>query len=217
MTIDVGVLTVVVVLLAAMVARRASILVRDWVGRRWWAAAVLIIWVVLLGVAVSFEARHQLVQARATALVRLVSGVPLSAASCQRFTPDLLDLSFYSGFVSYDNQHVAKLRRTVCNDLAGWMLSDKTDPTVGQIRAVHVTVHEAIHVGGQFDEAVTECTAMQKDTDAAMFFGATRTQAVRLTQVYYQGTYPDMDSSYRSASCAEGQPFDLTPGDGQFP
>lgn len=210
-------LTVVVVLLVALVAWRSAILARDWGTSRGWAAAMLVVSVVALTVAAVPEAKHQWVQARATALVRHASGVPTSSATCQRFTPDLLDLSFYSGFVSSDSLHVARLRRTVCNDLAGWLIGDKNNPTTGQIRAVHIVAHEAMHVGGQFDEAKAECRAMQLDTDAAMLLGATRSQAQALTRAYYQGTYPFMQPDYISSSCAPNQAYDLTPGDGQFP
>ena len=216
-TIDIGVLTVVVVLCVALVAWRGAVLARDWGTSRTWAAAMLVVSVVALGAAAVPEGRHQWVQARATALVRHASGVPGSSATCERFTPDLLDLTSYSGFVSSDSQHVARLRRTVCNDLADWLISDKNNPTTNQIRAVHVVVHEAMHVGGQFDEAIAECHAMQLDTDAAMFLGATRAQAQALTQAYYRRTYPLMAPDYVSPSCAPNQAYDLTPGDGQFP
>lgn len=215
--IDIGVLTVVVVLLLAMTARRALLLVRGWNTSRRWMAWTLVFWAVVLGVAGGFEGRHQWVQARATSLVEHESGVHGAHAACQRFTPDLLDVSQYSGYVSWDSQHVAQLRRTVCNDLADWLVSDKRHPTAAQIRAVHVTVHEAMHVAGITSEATAECDAMQHDAEAATFLGASPAQGRALALAYYRGTYPFMADGYTSASCVEDGPLDLSPRDGTFP
>jgi len=215
--VDVGVLTVVVAVLVALVVRRLVVLRRDWYTARGFATGTLVVCVAVLVTASAFEVKHQWVQARATALVEHVSGSRGAVADCQRFTPELMDLSTTSGFVFYDSQNAAHLRRTVCNDLLDWLLSSKTAPTDGQVRAVHVTVHEAMHVGGVFDEARAECFAMQRDADAARFLGATATQAEALAQRYYRDVYPRMPAEYVSAECTANRALDLTPGDGQFP
>lgn len=214
---DVGVLTVVVAALAALVVRRVVVLRRDWDTTRGFATVMLVVWVAAFVTASAFEVKHQWVQARATALVEHVSGSAGAVADCQRFTPELVDLSATSGFVFSDSQNVAHLRRTVCNDLYSWMLSSKRAPTDGQVRAVHVTVHEAMHVRGEFDEGKAECFAMQRDADAAQFLGATPAQAAALAQTYYRDVYPRMAEPYVSAECAADLAYDLTPGDGQFP
>jgi hypothetical protein len=211
------VLTVVVVLLVGLVARRIVVLVRRWATGRRFAALMLVASVALLGIAGSYEAKHEWVQSRATAVVEHVSGVHGSTAACQRFTPELFDVSVYSGYVSWGDQKVAQLRRTVCNDLFTWLTSSKDSPTLGQIKAVHVVVHEAMHVGGVIEEARAECSAMQRDADAAQFLGATRAQAEALAQAYYRDVYPQMSGDYTSNQCAPDQGYDLTPGDGQFP
>ncbi|MGV8979445.1 MAG: hypothetical protein ACOH17_15540 [Cellulomonas sp.] len=214
---DVGVLTVVVAGLLALVLRRVVILRRHWNTSRGFATSLLVICIALLVTAGSFEVKHQWVQARATALVAHVSGVRGASADCQRFTPELVDLSATSGFVFFDSQDVAHLRRAVCNDLFTWLRSNKKAPTDGEVRAVHITVHEAMHVRGEFDEAKAECFAMQRDADAAQFLGATRAQAAALAQRYYREDYPRMSADYVSGECAADGPLDLTPGDGQFP
>lgn len=214
---DVGVLTVVVAVLVVLVLRRSFILHRDWHTARGFATGMLVVSIAVLGTASAFELKHQWVQARATALVVHVSGSRGAVADCQRFTPELVDLSTTSGFVFSDSQNVAHLRRTVCNDLFTWLRSSKRTPTDAQVRAVHITVHEAMHVRGEFDEARAECFAMQQDADAARFLGATPAQAEALAQRYYRDVYPRMAEPYVSAECAAGRALDLTPGDGQFP
>lgn len=214
---DVGVLTVVVAALVALMLRRVIILRRDWHTARGFATGFLVVCVVILMTASAFEVKHQWVQARAAALVAHASGVRGADAECQRFTPELIDLSATSGFVFSDSQNVAHLRRTVCNDLFTWLLSTKRAPTDGQVRAVHITVHEAMHVRGEFNEARAECFAMQADADAARFLGATRAQATALAQRYYRDVYPRMPAEYVSGECAADRALDLSPGDGQFP
>jgi hypothetical protein len=215
--VDVGVLTVVVAALVALVLRRVVILRRDWHTARGFATGLLVVCVAFLMTASAFEVKHQWVQARATALVAHVSGARGADADCQRFTPELVDLSVTSGFVFSDSQNVAHLRRTVCNDLFTWLLSSKGAPTDSQVRAVHITVHEAMHVRGELNEARAECFAMQLDADAAWFLGATRAQATVLAQRYYRDVYPRMPEEYVSGECAADRALDLTPGDGQFP
>lgn len=209
-------LTVVVVLLVALVVRRVVVLRRSWGPTRRTAAIALTLAVAALVTAAVPEARHDWVQSRATAVVVEVSGVPGAVARCQRFTPDLLDLGQQSGSVAYGSR-TAALRRTVCNDLAGWLLSDRSAPTLAQVRAVHVVVHEAMHVRGEFDEARAECAAMQRDAAAAELLGATPAQAEALAQTYDREIYPRMQDGYTSPACVEGGQLDETPGDGRFP
>jgi len=180
---DVGVLTVVTALLGVWVVRRAVRLRRPRGSVRS-AMVLLAIATVLFGWALAHEVRHQWTQARATALIRELTGYPDAHASCQRFTPDLLDLSQYAGHVSFEQPHAAHLRRGTCNTLASWLVSDKTDPTLEQVNALHVLVHEAIHVTGEFNEGTTECIAMQRDAEAAELLGAAPSDARALADAY---------------------------------
>lgn len=216
-TLDVGPLTVVCVLMTAWTARTVWRFRRTPAGERLLPAGGLTILVVLTVTAGGFETRHQWVQADAARVVRVVSGNPNGTARCQRFSGDLLDLSSFQGFVSYDQRDVAQLRRDVCNDLAGWLLSGSGAPTSVQATAMHVVVHEAMHVAGDFNEASAECHAMQHDAQAAVLFGATPVQAAGLVTLYAEVTYPRMPDEYRSSDCVADGALDLSPGDGAFP
>jgi len=163
------------------------------------------------------EGRHQWVQARATQVVREVSGVPGAVARCQRFTPALLDLGPDIGHVQWDQPTVAYLDRDVCGDLAGWLLAGADGTSRSDAVAVHVLVHEAVHVAGERDEARTECVALQLDAHAAVLLGATPATADALAATYVDEVYPTMPAEYVSGSCASDGAWDLTPGDGRFP
>ncbi len=216
-TFDVGPLTVVCVLMSIWTARTAWRFRRHPPGERLFPAVGLTVLVVLTAAALGFETRHQWVQAEAARVVSVVSGNPNGTARCQRFSGDLLDLSSHQGFVSHDHGDVAQLRRDVCNDLAGWLLTGSGAPTSAQAIAMHVVVHEAMHVAGDFDEASAECHAMQHDAQAAVLFGASPANASRLVTLYATATYPHMPDEYRSGGCVAGGALDLSPGDGVFP
>lgn len=211
---DVGVLTVVT---AALLAWSTFLVVRLTRPGAHGGVLLLVVAVAVTGWAGVHEARHQFAQFRATAAVRDLTGNPAAAVRCQRFTPDLLDLTGWAGHVSWDDPHTAHLRRTVCNDLAGWLLTGSTAVSGPGAQAVHVLTHEAVHVTGQYDEAATECEAIQRDADTARLLGADDDTAEHLARIYLATSYPYMPDEYRSPGCAENGPLDLSPGDGQFP
>ena len=213
---DVGVLTFVTVLLAIWLVRRVIRLIepRGTVG---FAVTALLVVAAAFLVSLGFEVRHQVAQAQATAVVRDLTGNPDAHAACQRFTPDLLDLSQNAGSVQWDSPNVALLRRATCNDFFSWLTSRKTEPTLDQVTAVHIVVHEAVHVAGEYSEAITECTAIQNDARAAEHLGATPADAQALARMYYEQVYPHVHPDYRSGGCGEDGPLDLSPGDGRFP
>ena len=213
---DVGVLTVVTAALFALVVHRV-VRVIDPRGSRRASVILLVLATALFGWALGFEVRHQRVQATATEVTRELTGNPDAVAVCQRLTPDLLDLSQNAGHVAWDQPEVSHLRRSTCNAFFSWLVGDKADPSFDQVEAVHVVVHEAMHVAGQYDEGVAECWAMQSDAEAAELLGADPEDARALADAYYREHFPFMHPAYRHGGCTDGGGLDLTPGDGQFP
>jgi hypothetical protein len=213
---DFGVLTVVTSLLLALAVRRGTRLAEPGGASRG-ALILFLLPTLAFGWAFAHEVRHQWTQARATAVTRELTGNPDATSVCQRYAPDLLDLSQNAGHVMSDTPNVAHLRRTTCNDFFSWLTSDMVDPTREQIVAVHVVVHEAMHVAGEFSEGIAECWAMQRDAEAAEFLGAGPEDAQVLAEAYYTEIYPTMSPEYRSVDCSPDEELDLTPGDGQFP
>jgi hypothetical protein len=213
---DVGVLTVVTGALFALVVHRV-VRVIDPRGSRRAAVVLLVLATALFGWALGFEVRHQRAQASATAVTRELTGNPDAVAVCQRLSPDLLDVTQNAGHVTWDQPEVSHLRRATCHAFFSWLVSDKTDPSFDQVEAVHVVVHEAMHVAGQYDEGIAECWAMQRDAEAAALLGADPDDARALAAAYYREHFPFMRSEYRAGGCTDGGELDLTPGDGAFP
>ena len=213
---DFGFLTFVALALLALAIWRARF-VAEPSGSRRTAIVLFVLPTLAFGWAVAVEFRHQWTQRQATAVTRALTGSPDATSVCQRFAPDLLDLHQTRGHVMSDQPDVAHLRRSTCHDFFSWLVSDKHDPSRAQVAALHVVVHEAMHVGGEYVEAVAECTAMQHDAEAARFLGATADEAQALAEAYYAIEYPRMPDAYRSGDCVADGSLDLSPGDGTFP
>ena len=94
---------------------------------------------------------------------------------CQRFMGALVDATAEAGYVAFDSSgtpsDTGRLERDTCNDLRDWLHSDKTNPTLDQVIAVHVLGHESYHLAGISNEAETECAAMQRLDEVAQWLG----------------------------------------------
>jgi hypothetical protein len=140
---------------------------------------------------------------------------------CQRFTGALLDVTAEAGYVQFDADgqpsSTGRIERDTCNDLRGWLHSDKTNPTLKQVIAVHVLGHESYHLAGNRDEAATECAAMQRLADVAQWLGARPDVAREMATRYSTEVYPKMPDAYRSDECHDGGALDESPNDEQWP
>lgn len=193
---DVGVLSLVVVVTAALAVRAGVRLAR---GRVSWPAlgvAALVTWTALAGLSGYHELRHHHAQALATDATRLASGDPTARAVCRRTTVDWLDLSGTLGFVRYDDPSTSLLRASTCRDLGSWLWSSKHSPSLDEVVAVHVVSHEAQHVAGEFDEGLAECGALRWDAAVAERMGASARQASALAERYVAEVYPYQRDEY---------------------
>lgn len=142
------------------------------------------------------------------------------AVHCERLSAAMMSVSQLEGFVPYDQEGglpgKAMLMRDVCRDLGAWVRSDKTRTTTREIVALHVFVHEVMHLDGIYSESQAECESMQRTERAAELFGAPAGVGRRMAEAYYRTDYPNMPDEYRGG-CAPNGPGDDTPGDGVWP
>lgn len=148
--------------------------------------------------------------------VAVVSGNDKGVLHCQRLIETMVDATQNIGHVSLAEPDKAVMKHRPCQELFDYMRSDKNNPTADQVEAVHVLTHESIHVGGNYNEAETECAAVQRNSKTVEQLGGTREQGVQLAETYYTQTYPNMSQNYKSAECFENGLLDLTPDDGSF-
>jgi hypothetical protein len=91
------------------------------------------------------------------------------------------------------------------------------EDVTGLALAVDVLAHEAWHLAGVIDEAVTECRAVQSIAWTAQRLGATEPQGRALARVYLETGYPRLPERYRSGACANGGELDMRPQDEAWP
>ncbi len=78
-------------------------------------------------------------------------------------------------------------------------------------RAVHVLTHEAVHLSGVHDEALTECYAVQTDAAVARRLGAAEDQAHAIGAYMYLGNALAPPPYRFSSDCRPRSALDLHP------
>jgi len=184
----------------------------DAIGRHqgfpWLAVGLLV--VLAIGVAVpGFQRRGE--EAELSAVASQLAGRPVKV-HCQTLGQAFVDAGSELGWVPWRADGTpeawALIKRDQCRDLNAYLGSDKAAPTPGEVVAVHVLTHEAMHMAGHIDEAEAECAAVQRDATTAADLGASATSAQRLAEQYWTTIYPRMDDGYRTPDCGAGGPLD---------
>jgi len=157
---------------------------------------------------------------RMAATASAVAGREVSV-SCQRLGGTFIDVGSELGYVEFDAQgrpdDIAHLEYDACEHLRDWLRSPKTDPTRDEVIAVHVLAHEAWHLRGEINEAITECSSLQRTAAVAESLGAAPVAAQRLAEAYWADVYPFMPGDYRSPDCVNGGDLDLDPASDLWP
>ncbi len=140
---------------------------------------------------------------------------------CQRLNETMVWASASLGHVRFGPDGVPEkatmMTWETCEDVKAWFSNDMREATRDQIIATHVLVHEAVHMSGVTNEAVTECYAMQLYPQVLLTMGVERQEARRMSDYYVESIYPQMYDSYRTSECAKGGKLDLSPKDKVWP
>lgn len=122
--------------------------------------------------------------------------------------------------VAFIRRGLAYLHPDVCRTLHDVLEGERRErDATGE--AVLVLAHEAVHLAGERDEAVTECKGLQEGVAVGRRLGLSRAVAQRLMASRYRDALSSRDLSrlaYRPpASCRNGGALDLRPADPTFP
>jgi hypothetical protein len=74
--------------------------------------------------------------------------------------------------------------------------------------ALNIITHESMHVRGEYDEAKTECEAVQRNYRAALLLGIPAYIAKKNALDYYNRLYLKRTDGYFSKECAPGNALD---------
>jgi len=199
--IDVGILTVVcVLLLVAVILTTIKLIVRLTKKKDWqFHIIALVVLLIPLGIAGFFEGKQQYINYVASDITREVVGRNNVSAKCVRNIGDALDINQYSravGWAQVGGQQ-SKLDRTTCKYFYEWLLSkDRTHPTDQQFYAIHVIIHEAIHLSGEDSESETEYKTVEIFEKIAINLGINRTEAKRYNEYYKTDINPRLPEQY---------------------
>jgi hypothetical protein len=173
-----------------------------------WVSAVLLL-AVAGGTAVPPTLRT-IEQHRLGTVASALAGRPV-AVHCQTLGGASFDAGAELGYVRWTDDGPADwtlIKRDQCRDLTAYLRSGGRDPSRARIVAVHVLSHEAMHLRGEFNEAKTECAALQRDAWTARMLGASPAGALDLARRYWREVYPHMPGDYRDGGCTAGGKLD---------
>jgi hypothetical protein len=123
--------------------------------------------------------------------------------------------------VAFPRSRLAYLDPTVCRTLYDLTLGDDRTVSARTVDAVIVLAHEAVHLGGERREGVTECLALQKAGPLAVRLGLDEGRVRKRLRAAFDERLAERNvirAAYAlPASCRDGEALDRRPGDARFP
>jgi hypothetical protein len=200
-------------LLAAVVAAARWWLRRvDALGRPRPFPVLSVALLVVMGVAMLVPGvRHHQLEDRLAVVASNLSGYPV-VVNCQTSSQEWVDAGSELGYVRYGRDGVPEratlIKHAQCKDLSRYLRARGDHPDDGEVLAVHVLTHEAMHMAGITDEARAECLAVQRDAKTARLLGASPEEAADLARRYWRTFYPRMRDEYVTPECRPGGQLD---------
>lgn len=155
------------------------------------------------------EFRWSLMEAKLGTVVSEISGKKAGTVHCQRLSEAFFDTKVsVAGHVSSENPHIAVVNYEQCQQIFSWLEQGKKMPNEEQIKALHVFTHESVHVSGEYNEAVTECTAINRDYLTVKALGGSEETGRQMASIYYETIWPKMPKEYILADCKIDATFD---------
>ena len=167
---------------------------------------------VVMGVAMLVPGvRHHQLEDRLAVVASDLAGFPV-VVNCQTSGQEWIDVGSELGYVRYGRDGVPEratlIKHAPCKDLSRYLRARGDHPDDGQVLAVHVLTHEAMHMAGITDEARAECLAVQRDAKTARLLGASPQEAADLARRYWRTFYPRMPDGYVTSECRPGGQLD---------
>jgi hypothetical protein len=123
--------------------------------------------------------------------------------------------------IAFPGSRLAYLDPTICRSLYDLAFGGGRGSGEDTLDAVVVLAHEAVHLGGERREGVTECLALQESGPLAVRLGLGEAAARRALRSAYERRLAERNvirAAYAlPAGCRNGGSLDRRPGDGSFP
>lgn len=155
------------------------------------------------------ELRWSMMEAKLSSVVDDISGRKGGKVHCQRLSEAFFDTKVsVAGHVSSDNPNTAVVNYEQCQHIFAWLERGKAEPSREQTHAIHVLTHEAVHVSGEYNESITECTAINRDYLTVKHLGGSEEMGRHIASSYYATIWPDMSKEYILDGCTIDPKFD---------
>ncbi len=149
-----------------------------------------------------------------TAKARILSESSKATVHCNTFFDTAIDpMALASGHANPDTGRIV-FQKPWCSVLMAYLRHPETMDREG-IFSVQMFAHEAMHIRGERNEAITECQAIQRYLRAARLLGISPDTVARQGGlIYYHSFYQQrqqiggMQAAYYSDECAPGKRLD---------
>ena len=140
---------------------------------------------------------------KANSVAVMIAGKQAGVLHCQRLSETMFFVGAESGHIvtAPNGKLVGMLTYEICRDFKSWLASNKTKVNTSIATTLHVIVHESVHLTGEFDEAKTECKAMELDAKMAEALGASSEVSEALAKIYHDKVYPNLSDQYNHLKC----------------
>ena len=175
-------------------------------------AYVLILLVLALGFAWPWFSTWQLEQLLSKKATILADG-NRAKVHCNTVFDTLFDQNSLAAGHANPKTGVIVFQYPWCNRLLAY-IDHPARANTQEITALHILTHEAMHLRGEMNEAVTECQAVQRNYRTALLLSVPKAIAKKTAVDYYQGEYRrraevgGMAGAYFSDQCAPGKSLD---------
>lgn len=148
-----------------------------------------------------------------TKQARILSGSAKASVHCNSVGDTFFDPNVFAAGHAQPETGEIVFAHSWCDRLQSHLRNPQKATREGII-GVQIFAHEAMHIRGEFDEAKTECQAIQRYVRAATLLGIPKHIAKKNGMAYYHGEYQaraqsgQMSAQYYSNECAPNKAMD---------
>jgi hypothetical protein len=148
-----------------------------------------------------------------TQKARILAETDNAFVECNDVIASLLNLDLFNSAHGSPKSSRIVLKNPWCGQVMDYV-AQPSKATLDGADALHVFAHEAMHARGEYNEAITDCQAIQRFVRAAVLFGVSEHIAREHGMAYYNGPYKrrgvigGVVGTYYSDECAPGKALD---------
>lgn len=211
-----------VIVIGVLVIWILVLLYRTVTGRPAWVSLVMagLLTVGCVYFEMQWRATDEAVQVAVAEVADAVSGSSATpGAHCQRLTESLFFGRAEENMVEFTDSEPSRaiIPWMVCRQVANFMVTGASEPTLDQVKAVQMVAQAAVQLTGEARDDVAQCVAMQYISDAAQSLGADGQVAQSMAEQYWDEVYEQLPENRKVEGCSSHGSLDKKPFDILWP